>query len=87
MQYADVRVGEGRDGARFSLEALAFLGLAGELAGQDLDGYRAVQASVLGAIHFAHAPSTEKRNNLIGSELLTWNEGHKWRDYSARTEL
>ena len=82
MQYADVRVGEGRDGARFSLEALAFLGVAGELAGQDLDSYRSVQARVLGAIHFAHAPSTERGDNLVRPELLTWSEGHMWRDYS-----
>ena len=49
----DVRVGEGRHELRLALEAREPVGVAGDAGGQDLDGHRAAEARVEGAVDLA----------------------------------
>ena len=63
VDRADVRIVERGDGARFLLEALPRLRVSGERAGQHLDGDRAVEPRVTGAIDLAHAARAERRDD------------------------
>src|SRR5262249_51261005 len=58
MQRADVRMGELRYRARFAFEPLAELRVGSEARRQNLDGDRALEACVAGAIDLAHPART-----------------------------
>jgi hypothetical protein len=47
-------VAESSHGSRFPFEALQAVDIGREGCGQDLDGDDPIEASVAGAIHFAH---------------------------------
>ena len=55
VQGANVRVVQAGDGLRLALEPLLEIRVRGDMLGEDLDGDRAVQASVAGLIDFTHA--------------------------------
>ena len=65
---ADVRIVQRGNDARLLLEALARFGIGGECAGQNLDGHRAIEPGVAGAIDLAHAARADRRDDLVGSE-------------------
>ena len=65
---ADVRIVQRRDGAGFLLEALARFGIGRQRAGQDLDGHRAIQPGVTGAVNLAHAARADRRDDLVGAQ-------------------
>ena len=64
-----MRVFQVGEGAGFALESLAEFGPLGQVSGQGLDGYDAVQARVAALIHFAHTSSADQGENLIGSQM------------------
>ena len=65
----DVRMIERRQELGFALEAGHALGIAGEGLGQDLQRDVAIEASVAGAVDFAHAAGAEERDDLVGADL------------------
>ena len=58
-------------GAGFALEAF------GELLLRNFDGDFAIEARVARAIHFAHAPGAERRQDLIRSQAIAGGQGHE----------
>ena len=46
------------------------------MLGEHLDGDGAVQAGVARLVHFAHAPSPNGREDLVGAEASADREGH-----------
>ena len=64
MDGADVRIVQRRDDAGFLLEALARFRIGRQRAGQDLDGHRAIQPGVTGAVDLAHAARADRRDDL-----------------------
>lgn len=65
MQRANVRNGELRDRARLAFEALAELGIVGEVGRQHLDCDDAVEARVSRLVDFARASRTQGRQNFV----------------------
>ena len=63
MDGADVRIVQRRDDAGFLLEALARFRIGRQRAGQDLDGHRAIQPGVTGAVDLAHAARADRRDD------------------------
>src|ERR1700693_3103946 len=59
-----------RDHARFALEALAELGLG------NLDRDDTIKTRVARLINFTHAPCADGREDFVGSEAVTYREGH-----------
>jgi hypothetical protein len=68
VEGTDVGVGEGRDGPRLALEALAQLRALREVRGQDLEGHRALEAGVAGPVDLAHASGPEGADDLVWSK-------------------
>ena len=60
----------------FALEALAEIGIVGDVRGQDLDGNGAVQAGVGGFVDLAHTARAEGGFDLIRAECGAWAEMH-----------
>src|SRR5882672_9988765 len=69
MQHANMGMIQGRNGASFPLEALLGLRIFRKMRRQDLDGYGAVKAGVARAVHLAHAARSQRRLDLIWTEL------------------
>jgi len=67
-QRADVRVVQGCNGASFSIEALTELRYASERMWKDLDRDGAIEPGIPGAVHFAHASRSERRQDLVGAQ-------------------
>ncbi len=61
----------------FLREALQAVLIGCEGSWQDLDGYGAVEARVVGAIDFAHSTGTDGRQNFIRAETSSSGERHK----------
>jgi len=57
------------DGLGLTLQAFPQLGAPGQVGRQDLDGDRAPEARVLGAVHLAHTPGSDGAEDLVGAEL------------------
>ena len=68
MDGADVRIVQRRDDAGFLLEALARFRIGRQRAGQDLDGDRAIEPGVTGAVDLAHAARADRRDDLVGAQ-------------------
>lgn len=77
MQSANVGMVQSRYGAGFAIETLSGLGIVRQVAGQDFDRHRAVQACVLRSIHLAHAARTDRRKNLVRAETNSGGKGHE----------
>ena len=77
IKCANVRMVQGRDGARFALETFFGFRICRKVLEQNFDGHGAVEACVPGAIHLAHAARPERRLNLVGAKLCTRGENHE----------
>src|SRR6185369_2058032 len=76
VESADVGMVQGRDRARFAVESLPGLRIFGKTRGKNLDGNDAVEPCIQSTIHLAHAASSKRRLNLVGSESGTGDESH-----------
>src|SRR5206468_5400657 len=76
MQGADVGMVQAGDGARLALEALPQFGVAGEVAGEDLDRHGPVESRVSGAIHLAHPARATGREDLEGAQPCARTKRH-----------
>jgi hypothetical protein len=76
VEPADVGVVEVGDGPGFALEALAQVGVPGQVFGEDLDCDRAVEAGVFRAVHLAPAPRAERGQHLVRPELRAARQRH-----------
>jgi hypothetical protein len=65
-----------RSNSNFMLEALQAVAVGRHRSRQDFDRDRAFEPCVTGAIHFAHAPGTQRRLNFIRAEFGAGGEGH-----------
>src|SRR5580704_6023735 len=70
VQVAYVRVIQRRYGACLALEPF------GELLLGNLDGDGAIQPSVTGLVHFAHATGANRRKNLVGTQTRAGSQRH-----------
>jgi hypothetical protein len=62
---------QGGDRVRFALEALR------ELLVGNLDGDGAIQSRVASLVHFSHAASAQRRNDLVRTQPGSGSQGHK----------
>jgi hypothetical protein len=76
VKREDVRVVECRNCLCLPLEAGQGLGAPGQMLRQHLHGDEAVEPCVLGLPHFAHAPCTERREDLVGAETGARSQRH-----------
>jgi hypothetical protein len=68
---ADIGVVQGRCGLRFALKAGEGLGIAGNVIGQELEGYEAMQASVFGFVDNTHATAAQLFDDAVVRDGLT----------------
>ena len=61
----------------FALKARETIGIARYRRGQHLDGDRALQVGIGGAIHLAHSTHANLRGDLIRAEADAGFEGHR----------
>ena len=69
----DVRVVEGRGGARLAVEPVQQLGIGA--GAQHLEGDRAAQPGVAGAVDLAHAARAQAVDHLVGADACSGLEG------------
>ena len=70
-QRTDVRMGQGRDRSRLSIEAPPPLGVGGILRGKDLDRDVAPEPGIAGAIDLAHSAFAKHLEHPVRAEHLT----------------
>ena len=63
-------------GSGFEFEAPQAVLVRGQRAGQDFDGYVALQAGIAGAIDFAHPAGADERLNFVGAEFGSRRKRH-----------
>ncbi len=63
-------------GAGFLRKALQAVMIGDERRRQNLDGYSAIEARIVGAIDLAHSSCAEGRQNFIGTETTSSGNGH-----------
>jgi hypothetical protein len=76
VDRADMRVVEGGNRARFTLEPQAVLGIVAVWTDRQLQGNRAAKARVASAIHLAHAAGARQAVNLVRTEPRALCERH-----------
>jgi hypothetical protein len=76
VKRADVRMGQGRDGLRLALEARPRVGILRKMRGKDLDRDETVEPRVARAIHLAHAPGSERGDDLVRTEARARGQAH-----------
>ena len=64
------------DGASLLLETAEAVGVAGEGFGEHFERDLAAKAGVAGAVDFAHAAGTQRRNDLVWSQMGSRREWH-----------
>ena len=74
VDVEDVRVREGRHGARFALEPRACDRVERESLGKDLDGDFAAEPRVARAVDLAHPAGADRRQDFVGSEASSLAE-------------
>jgi hypothetical protein len=84
VQGTDVRVTQAGNGLRFALEAGTAVGIGTGLGWKDLDGNRAVEAGVAGAVHLAHAAGADEGIDLVGTEARATGERLAQQDDGCR---
>ncbi len=62
-----MRMVELRDRLGLALEAGLALRTLGQVLGEDLDGHRAVESSVLGLIDLAHTAGSDGSEDFVGA--------------------
>src|SRR5262249_25336755 len=75
-KLADIGMAELRDRPRFTLEAVAGIRFFREMCRENLDGYRAVDALIEGAIHLPHPASPQRCNDFVWPEFGAGRERH-----------
>jgi hypothetical protein len=65
VEGADVRMRQARDRASFQREALSASGIPSRLAQQAFDRDIAAQPRVVGAVHLAHSPGADRREDFV----------------------
>src|SRR5712692_2308545 len=78
MNGDDVGVVERGDGFGLALESFASLGIAGDAAGQHLQGDAAIEPRVFGEVHLAHSASAERAHNRVVAEGPADHDGWKY---------
>jgi hypothetical protein len=79
MDLGDVRMIERREHFRLALKTRDTVAIAGKRRGKDLDGDIALQPRISGAIHLAHATSTNRGGDFVWAEASAEGERHaKW---------
>ena len=74
---ADVWMTECGDGARLTLEALARLGVAGEVRGQDLDRHSAIESRVARFVDLAHSARADQFiRNILAPGGVWYRKGN-----------
>jgi hypothetical protein len=68
-------MGESRDGARFTVEAFAELGVGGQRLGEHFDRDGAIETRVSAFVHLAHAARADLRGNFVDAQPGTGDEG------------
>lgn len=63
-----MRVVQRRGRPGFSLEPVPRHRVVRQFTREDFEGDRAIQASVTGLVHFAHAAGAQRRGDLIGAQ-------------------
>ena len=74
----DVRMVEGRQHLRFTLEAGQPLGVVDEGVGEDLQRDIAVEFGVTGLVHFARAACADGGEDFVGAEGGAYLKSHCW---------
>ena len=77
VDVREVRMVQRRQRLRLALEAPQQLVGVGQLLGQDLDRYLALEARVPGAVDLAHPPGAEWAEDLVMDEGLSGGERHE----------
>ena len=72
----DVRIVQGRNRARFLLEALPRFRIAGEHAGEHLDGDRAIEPDVARTVDLAHTALANRTENLVRTDASARAQRH-----------
>ena len=75
VQRDDVRMIEGRRGARFLQEASLPIPIR-QLVSEHFDRDGAVQPHVTGSIHFSHSPGAKQGFDFVRSQSSSRGEGH-----------
>ena len=65
MNYANVRVRQGGDGAGLLLKPLQVSLVLSQMCGKELERNSALQPGVLGEVDFAHPACAERRDDLV----------------------
>ena len=79
VHLRNVRVIERGERFRFTLEAGEALRVVDERLREDLERHVAAQPRVAGAIHLAHAPDAEEREDLVMTERGDRSQAHPCR--------
>lgn len=76
MDAGDVRVVERGQRPGFAFEPSQATFVIGEVCGQHLDRHLAVEPGVPCAVDLAHAPGTERAEDLVEAQGLAGGQGH-----------
>src|SRR6185436_18727395 len=71
VDRADVGMVERRGGPGFTLKAAQGLGITRQIAGDELERHRTVQARIFGFVHHAHPAAAELLEDAVVRERLT----------------
>ena len=70
-------VSKARYGLGFTFEALAHVGVVGQVFGQHLDGDRAIEAVVPSPVDLTHAPGPQEAEDFVGTQPGSRSEAHR----------
>ena len=76
VQRTDPRMIERGDQSRLALEAHLERGVGGDARGEDFDRHRPIEAGVARPIDLAHPAGAGGREDLVGSEPVSWRKDH-----------
>src|ERR1700723_3877648 len=85
MEGEDIGMREFGNCASFVFQSPALLRFLRDGFWQHLDGDRALESCVPGAVRFAHDTSSQRRQNFEWTKSFTQGESHQWRDYTPIT--
>src|SRR5688572_29257380 len=74
----DVRVIERGEHLRFAREPREAIGIERERCRQYFDGHVAIELRIARAIHLAHSPGAERREDFIGAKAGAGSDRHRW---------
>src|SRR5262249_14061377 len=84
MKNANIGMVDGGNGPRFTLETVSKIGLVGKMLRKNLDRHRAVKTRVARPIHFSHAASSNRSQDLVRTELCACSQSHDSEAYRTR---